>query len=109
MKRRQSELTHNLIVFALQRTLSFETSLNKTYTSDAIEALKSKIVNSKNVERSLNPFDDDDDDDGGVGDNDDGSGEVQSKESREDKTDLPVTDDSTNSWKMQIFDGIISR
>nr|CAH8869538.1 unnamed protein product [Trichobilharzia regenti] len=108
MKRRQSELTHNLIVFALQRTLSFETSLNKTYTSDAIEALKSKIVNSKNVERSLNPFDDDDDDDGGVGDNDDGSGEVQSKESREDKTDLPVTDDSTNSWKMQIFDGIIS-
>ncbi|CAH8590412.1 unnamed protein product [Schistosoma turkestanicum] len=97
MKRRQSELTHNLIVFALQRTLSFEASLNKAYTSEALEELQSMIGSGRNMERSSNPFDDED-----------GSEDEQSEHQLEDKNDKSSTTDSKHSWKKQTFDGIIS-
>ncbi|CAH8658487.1 unnamed protein product [Schistosoma haematobium] len=100
MKRRQSELTHNLIVFALQRTLSFEASLNKAYTSEALEELQSMIVNGKSMERSSNPFDDNEDEEDGLDD-------AQSKNPAEAKDDSS-TNDSKHNWKKQIFDGIIS-
>lgn len=100
MKRRQSELTHNLIVFALQRTLSFEASLNKAYTSEALEELQSMIVSGKSMERSSNPFDDNEDEEDGLDD-------AQSKNPAEAKDDSS-TNDSKQNWKKQIFDGIIS-
>ncbi|XP_018654232.1 hypothetical protein Smp_177730 [Schistosoma mansoni] len=101
MKRRQSELTHNLIVFALQRTLSFEASVNKAYTSEALEELQSVIVSGKNIERSSNPFDDNEEEEDGLDDS-------QSKNSAEAKNDESSTNDSKHNWKKQIFDGIIS-
>ncbi|CAH8650734.1 unnamed protein product [Heterobilharzia americana] len=99
MKRRQSELTHNLIIFALQRTLSFESSLNKAYVTDALEVLKNKIVSAKTVERPSNPFDDESDAD---------FEESPSKNVTEDKAYISSTNPPTNSWKKQTFDGIIS-
>ncbi|KAH8865685.1 Vacuolar protein sorting-associated protein 53 like [Schistosoma japonicum] len=97
MKRRQSELTHNLIVFALQRTLSFEASLNKAYSSEALEELQCIIVSAKNVERSSNPFDDDD-----------GLEDAKSKHPADYTTDESSTNGFKSAWKKQIFDGIIS-
>ncbi|KAG5443821.1 Vacuolar protein sorting-associated protein 53 [Clonorchis sinensis] len=105
MKRRQAELTHNLLIFGLQRTLAFESSLNKIYPDyTPSECCQQRAgAESSNVKRqkSLNPFDDDE--------------EVVAttpiSEKESDKQGLStMTDDEANDadWKKQAFDGLIS-
>lgn len=68
MQRRRAEITHNLLVFAMQRTIAFESSLSKIATGATLleEQRKPEEGNGtpnkggENPEKELsNPFDED--------------------------------------------------
>ncbi|KAL5107427.1 hypothetical protein TcWFU_002134 [Taenia crassiceps] len=65
MQRRRAEITHNLLVFAMQRTIAFESSLSKIATGVTLleEQKKSGVKNeapNKGAEKEhSNPFDED--------------------------------------------------
>ncbi|CAH8603968.1 unnamed protein product [Dicrocoelium dendriticum] len=105
MKRRQAELTHNLIIFGLQRTLAFESSLNKVYGTYKIssnpEPSLSDVLSNKKAKprKSLNPFDDDDVEESAAG-------EQRPLNASSTADEHEPTDDS--GWKKLPFDGLIS-
>lgn len=95
MKRRQSELTHNLIIFALQRTLAFEANLNKTCKRNLLKQNEDHFdyhnLKSSIVKQSTNPFDEDVEEE-----------EVDEDRSKNDKIESEMVNN-------QQFDGVISR
>ncbi|KAA0197568.1 Vacuolar protein sorting-associated protein 53 protein [Fasciolopsis buskii] len=113
MKRRQAEMTHNLLIFGLQRTLAFETSLNKMYTNSFLSESDPDVIVHLNEapttkrSQSHNPFDDDTDN-------------TETSPTRANRA-CPVNDGhkvksednkdagGTMLWRKQPFDGIISR
>ncbi|THD20766.1 Vacuolar protein sorting-associated protein 53 [Fasciola hepatica] len=116
MKRRQAEMTHNLLIFGLQRTLAFEASLNKIYENFNLsehgpkEIVESKTLPVSKLAQSLNPFDDDGDEatetsparTNGVRLSEGGHKLLTTKpESSE-------GGEETKQWHKQPFDGIIS-
>ncbi|CAL8094575.1 unnamed protein product [Calicophoron daubneyi] len=94
MKRRQAELTHNLIIFGLQRTLAFETTLNKVYSGfvPSEEGGNLETTKPKETKKSLNPFDEDEGEESNI--------EAEENE-KEEKQDMEVK-------SKQPFDGLIS-
>ncbi|KAF7258691.1 hypothetical protein EG68_03715 [Paragonimus skrjabini miyazakii] len=99
MNRRQAELTHNLVIFGLQRTLAFEFSLNKIYPNYALpDSHQCPAV--RPPKKSLNPFDDDENE----RDAEESAGCTVSTENQT-VADSEVDD---SGWKKQAFDGLIS-
>lgn len=93
LKRRQSELSHNLIIFALQRTLAFEATLNKMYTGDTLKEYGLSKASGKLQQCSTNPFDED-------------IQKISKDSGEETANDAKLVDNQ--DWKKQPFDGIIS-
>lgn len=68
MQRRRTEMTHNLLIFALQRTIAFESSLSKVATgATLIEERKQKkgkaaATASTSSNKGKNPFGEEDED-----------------------------------------------
>ena len=67
MQRRRAEITHNLLVFAMQRTIAFENSLSKIATGITILAEQEQFKKETNLadgdgvtsnHQSSNPFKD---------------------------------------------------
>ncbi|KAF6772470.1 hypothetical protein AHF37_07738 [Paragonimus kellicotti] len=99
MNRRQAELTHNLVIFGLQRTLAFEFSLNKIYPNYALPD-SHQCQTARLPKKSLNPFDDD------VNERDaEESGGCTVSTENQTVTNSEVDD---SGWKKQAFDGLIS-
>ncbi|BHF66997.1 Vacuolar protein sorting-associated protein 53 [Sparganum proliferum] len=118
MQRRRADITHTLLVFALQRTLAFETSLSKV-ASGATLGCASVVAESqkkKKPSQTTNPFGADDDDDG---DEKDAEGEVGSTDVAPPPPPPPppanadaneaTPKSSTGSAPSSPFEGIISR
>ncbi|VDN08860.1 unnamed protein product [Dibothriocephalus latus] len=69
MQRRRAEITHTLLVFALQRTLAFETSLSKVASGATLKCASIATESQKGTEQkkkstqNTNPFGDDEEDD----------------------------------------------
>lgn len=65
MQRRKAEITHNLLVFAMQRTIAFENSLSKIATGATLIEEQKKVegavmkVEARKEKESSNPFDED--------------------------------------------------
>ncbi|VDL48037.1 unnamed protein product [Hymenolepis diminuta] len=65
MQRRKAEITHNLLVFAMQRTIAFESSLSKIATGATLIEEQKKVegatmkVEARKEKESSNPFDED--------------------------------------------------
>ncbi|KAM7543155.1 hypothetical protein Aperf_G00000009084 [Anoplocephala perfoliata] len=68
MQRRRAEMTHNLLIFAMQRTIAFENSLSKIATGATLLEEQKKAESAKEAEKnqtesrekeSSNPFDED--------------------------------------------------
>uniref|UniRef100_A0A5K3FP21 Vps53_N domain-containing protein n=1 Tax=Mesocestoides corti TaxID=53468 RepID=A0A5K3FP21_MESCO len=66
MQRRRTEITHNLLIFAMQRTIAFENSLSKVATGATLVVEKKKVMKGNNEKKlaevndaktmSSNPF-----------------------------------------------------
>ncbi|VEL14969.1 unnamed protein product [Protopolystoma xenopodis] len=103
MQRRRAELTHNLIIFAMQRTIAFEQGLSKICTGATL--LPSEAKSGKDNESGLLSSK--------------GSLEKQVEETSKNPFDAEGEDDSTDgSGKDELlprqqqsgsFDGIISK
>ncbi|VDP89429.1 unnamed protein product [Echinostoma caproni] len=116
MKRRQAELTHNLLIFGLQRTLAFEASLNKIYSGSTLSELNLQedaecSPSPTKRGQSLNPFDEDGDDATQAApanvDRQRQSVNVTQKSSTA-KSETTQDGGEPGHWKKQPFDGIIS-
>nr|VZI27258.1 unnamed protein product [Spirometra erinaceieuropaei] len=113
MQRRRADITHTLLVFALQRTLAFETSLSKVASGATLgcaSVVAESQKNKKKPSQTTNPFGADDDDD----DEKEGEGEVGRTDAA---PPTPANADaneatpksSTGSAPSSPFEGIISR
>ncbi|VDM00518.1 unnamed protein product [Schistocephalus solidus] len=112
MQRRRAEITHTLLVFALQRTLAFETSLAKVAsgatlncTSIATESQKSSNPGKKSSQ-TTNPF--------GTDENDHNDGQIE-EEGKEGNVDVdgmcfdPYFDLYLNYVERALHDQLVSR